>query len=275
MTLERAIELAEQLSKFKRLATGSSCAPFPRDVIASTDVTFKDAVTAIWGWYEEQLSADVREIASRADPQARPMLSQFSRLLKDQRHVDQHPDYDRAAEARAWRNTVEGQSSGASTETNQLVSALLRELCTALECLCAVAARIARSPSDSQSWRMLAALSPEEEMRAVLANIGRQLQPNRLGYAVRQFDKHPELRGAGSSQARAQVAELVALGVSLAPLSVAYDEILDEFGLVGDARGTALLLLAHGVQASGFHGMRLVPVLREVWEAVQRAGPSS
>ncbi len=274
MTLDRVVELAGQLSNFKRLATGSSCAPFPRDVIASTDVTFKDAVTAIWGWYEEQLSADVREITSRADPQVRPTLSQFSRLLNDQRHVDQHPDYDRAAEAKAWRNTVEGQSSGASTETNQLVAALLRELCTALECLFAVAARIVRSPPDSQAWRMLAARSPDEEMRAVLVNIGRQLQPNKLGYAVRQFDKHPELRRARSSQERAQVAELVALGVSLAPLSVAYDEILDEFGLLGDARGSALLLFAHGVQAAGFHGTRLVPVLRVVWEAVQGTRPS-
>lgn len=275
MSVQHAAELAEQLSNHKRLATGSPCASFPRGEFAAAGLSFKDCVTAIWRWYGEKLRADVRELTSHANAQERATASQFALLLKDQRHLDQHANYDRATEAREWRDSLTKQESSGTDEASALTAGFLAELCGALECLCVVAARVARNPSDSGSWRQLAALAPEEEMRSVLANLGRQLDPRRLGHAVRQFDQHPALRRARSIQDRANVAELVALGVLIAPLRVPYDEILDEFGLIGDGRASALLLLAHGVQAAGVQDGRLISVLREVWSAAQRTGPSS
>lgn len=52
--------------------------------------------------------------------------------------------------------------------------------------------------------------------------------------------------------------------MSLAPLSIPYSDILDEFGLVGDPLALSLLLAAHGVEAAGTKGAGLLPVLRKL-----------
>ncbi len=273
MSVARAAGLAEQLSSFKRLAAGVPAPGFPRNEVSGASARFRDVAISIGDWYLTQLRADVNLIRSHAAQQEKAVLGRFYRLLKDQRDYSAHPaDFDRAVEAQAWRDDVQ-RSEG--TQDDDLVHALLDELCVALDCLCVVAARIVRNTSQSQEWQQLAALSPEEEIRAVYANLGRHLPENRVTFVARQFSKHPDLVRARSPQERANVGELVALGVLVAPLRVPYDEILDEFGLVGDSRASALLLIAHGVQASGVPEARLIPVLGGVWDAVQRAGSSA
>lgn len=271
MNRARAVELGAQLSQFKRLATGAPAVDFP-SVPVSDAARFPGVAISVGEWYLTQLNADMNVIRARATSQERSTLTRFYRLLKDQRNYSAHPaDYERAVEAEAWRRGVQREQPGQSSD-GQLIDALLDELCTALECVCAIAARIVRSPPDSQSWRQAAASSPEEEMQAAYANIGRYLPPNRLTYAVIQFNKHPELRKAKTIADRGNIAELVALGILVAPLRVPYDELLDEFGLIGDARASALLLLAHGLQAAGIPQSRFPAALTEIWEAVQRAG---
>jgi hypothetical protein len=272
MTLQRALEFASQLCQFKRLATGSPCSPFPADEVADADVTFERVVTAVYKWYGEQLRDDIRHLMAKADAQERELLGSFGRLLSIQRNADQHADFPGAAEAQEWRDSVAEDPSDGRPSRSLLIAAFIDELGIALDCLCGIAARLARDPAQAMAWRKLAAATAEEEVRAVFDNIGRHPPQGKFEYAVRQFKGHPELRRAKSPRDRAQVAELVAVGVSLAPLSVAYDEILDEFGLIGDHMGYALLLLAHGVQASGFNGARLIPVLEGVWHAVQASG---
>lgn len=272
MSVKGAAELAERFSGFKRLAAGAPAAEFPDAEDFAAGVSFQDVAIAIGDWYLTQLRGDVNVVRAVATPLEKSVLSQFYRLLKDQRDYSAHPaDYDRRAEAEAWREDVRQKRCQPSAD-GDLIDALVNELCTALDCLCLVAARIVKNPTDSQAWREAAALSPEEEVRAVYSNLGRQLPENRLKYAVLQFSKHPDLARAKSQQERANVGELVALGILAAPLRIPYDEILDEFGLVGSPRASALLLIAHGVQASGVPGARLVSVLGEAWGAVQRGG---
>lgn len=269
MNLDSAMASAARLSRLKQLATGSPCPPFPVDDVAEARM-FGQVVTVVYKWYTEQMRDDVRHLASTSERSERMVVEAFGRLLNRQRHLDQHADYADAAEARAWRANVTQEADGSSD--GNLSEALLGELDLALAELCEIAARIGRDPAKRQAWSELAASSPEEEVRAVFANMGRQPQQRAFDYAVRQFKSHPGLRSARSPQERAQVAELVAVGVTLAPLSVAYDEILDEFGLIGHQLGYALLILAHGVQATGVRGSRLIPVLQGVWHALQSQG---
>lgn len=56
--------------------------------------------------------------------------------------------------------------------------------------------------------------------------------------------------------------------MNLEPLALPYDEILAEFGLIGDPLGFSLLLVAHGVAAAGNTDERLVPVLSDAWERI-------
>jgi hypothetical protein len=273
MSAEHAAEFADRLSGFKRLAVGVPSAAFPATAISLPGARFQDAAIAIGDWYLTQLRGDVDVIRSHADARERSLLGRFYRLLKDQRDYIAHPaDYDRKAEAEAWREDVRQRSN--PSEGDALVNELVTELCAVLECLCAVAARIVNNPKQSEAWRQMAAASPEEEVRAVYENLGRHLPQNRLKYVVLQFTKHPELARARSPRQRANIGELVALGVLAAPLRVPYDEILDEFGLVGDARASALLLLAHGAQAAGVPDSRFMDVLMDIWEVLQRPGVS-
>jgi hypothetical protein len=107
-------------------------------------------------------------------------------------------------------------------------------------------------------------------MRAVLADIGRgNLQQRRVDTIVRRFEGHPKLRYAKTAQDRARIAAVVAMEMNLDPMTVPYDEVLDEFGLIGDPLGFSLLLVAHGVEAAGITGNRLVPVLRDAWQRIE------
>lgn len=265
MNLDSTAGIAARLSRFRQLATGSPSPSFPAEEVAES-ATFAEVVTLLFKWFGEQMRDDIRFLTSVADGPERVVVEKFARLLTSQRHLDQHADYSNAAEARAWRAEAAPASEGSFDAG--LSQALLAELNTALETLCSIAARIGRDEKKRRTWTALAAASPAEEMRAVFANMGRRPHPRTLDYAVRQFRSHPGLRNAMTPQDRAQVAELVAIGASLTPLSVAYDEILDEFGFIGNPIAYALLILAHGVQAAGVGGSRLIPVLRGVWQAV-------
>lgn len=269
MSLDRALALVEQLSRLKRLATGSPCAAFPTNKVASAAVTFEDLATAVYKWYWEQLRGDVNYMSSCASHAQRSVLSNFTQILSDQRHVDQHADYERAANAYQWRAELQGAPSDGHPSHNPLSVALLGELCVALECLCTIAADIGRDNSKRVAWSQIAATSPEEEIRAVYRNIGRHPPLPVVSHAVRQFRSHPDLRRAATPAARAQLAEAVVVGSSFGPLVVAYDEIVDEFGLIGDPRAASLLLLAHAAQSAGVQRRSLIPVLKNAWAAIQ------
>lgn len=273
MSTKHAAELSERLSNFKRMATGSAAPGFPEERITPAGVSFSEVAIAIGDWYLTQLRADLNVIRTVAMPADRATLKNFYFLMKDQRNYSAHPaDYDRKAEAEAWREHVRLRTPSQRSSDVDLINELMGELCTALDCLCRVAAMIVRNPTHSRKWQDAAAMSPEEEMKAVYANLGRRLPPYQLNNVVRRYSQHPDLARAKSRQERANIAELVAVAHLSAPLQVPYDELLDEFGLVGDSRASALLLIAHGVQASGVPRSHLIAAVQPVWDATQRAG---
>jgi hypothetical protein len=269
MTLARVTELTSQLGQHKRLAVGatSPLSPFPERSVTGNTVTFKAAVTAIWTWYSEQMRHDLQFLLARATYAEKSTLGDFKRLLDDQRHFNEHADYDRAKEALAWRDAQAG--AGAPSDRD-LVEALFVELEGALETLCQVAGRVRQDQLGTEAWRNHVAVSPESEMLAVLADIGRDaIDERRLAYAVRRFTGHRALNRARTPADRARVAAVIALEINLEPLSVQYDRILDEFGLIGDPMGHALLIIAHGVEAAGYTGDRLMEVLRMAWPEIR------
>lgn len=269
MTLARVTELTTQLGQHKQLAVGatSPLSPFPKRSVAGNAVTFKDAVTAIWTWYSEQMRHDLQFLRARATNREKSILGNFKRLLDDQRHFNEHADYDRAKEAQAWRVAQAG--AGAPSD-GDLVEALFVELESALATFCQIAHRVRQDQLDTEAWRNHVARSPESEMLAVLADIGREaINQSRLAYAVRRFTGHRALDRARTPADRARVAAVIALEINLEPLSVQYDQILDEFGLIGDPMGHALLVIAHGVEAAGHTGDRLMAVLRKAWPEIR------
>lgn len=269
MTLARVTELTSQLGQHKRLAVGatSPLSPFPERSVAGNTVTFKAVVTAIWTWYSEQMRHDLQFLLTRARYAEKSTLGDFKRLLDDQRHFNEHADYDRAEEAQAWRDA---QAGADTTSDRDLVEALFVQLEGALETLCQVASRVRQDQLGTEAWRNHVAVSPESEMRAVLADIGRDaINERRLAYAVRRFTGHRALSRARTPADRARVAAVIALEINLEPLSVQYDRILDEFGLIGDPMGHALLIIAHGAEAAGHTGDRLMDVLRKAWPEIR------
>lgn len=174
-------------------------------------------------------------------------------------------------EAQAWRDQVTGGVDATGSERDQLLrDAFLRLLEGALEELCDVARDISRHDGLRNEWRHRAALSPEAEVRSVYQSMGRGL-PRNFAYVVRQYKAHPELRRATDPSDRARIAEVAVLGGGLEALSLGYAELLDEFELIGDSAGLALLLLAHGVEAAGHLGEGTVSVLRAIWPSVAAA----
>ena len=150
-----------------------------------------------------------------------------------------------------------------------VVEALLVELEGALKCLNQVANRVRQENLGAEAWRQHSAMSPESEMLAVFADIGRDsIDERRIAYAVRRFTSHRALSRARTPGDRAKVAAVIALEVNLEPLSIRYDELLDEFGLIGDPMGHALLLFAHGAEVAGYTGERLLVVLRRAWPEI-------
>lgn len=264
MSVERAAKLVEDLTRFKRLAAGAPTAEFPASRLSDATLSFNDVAIEVGDWYLTEIRGDVILLRERAGQAEKRTLGQFHRLLKDQRDYSAHPvNFDRREEAEAWRRDVLDGRAQPSANGN-LVDALINELCNALDCLCKVAATIAGGGADRQ-WAEISSTSPEAELRLVYDNLGRAF-PARSKYLVLQYSKHPDLPKAKTSQDRANIGELVALGALAAPLRLPYDELLDEFGSVGDPRATALLLLAHGLQALGMDRSRLVKALHAVWD---------
>ena len=267
MTLSRVVGIADELGRTKRVAVGSECPPFPRERVGSKVVSFASAVTAIWTWYSERLRHDLHFLTPRGDYQQRTTLKAFSVLLDDQRHFNEHADYNRAREAQAWRDAIPTEGDGPSD--GEMLNALLDELAAALETLRAIADSVRRDAAGLAAWRAHEARTTESEIRAILADIGRDALPQRrVDTVVRRFEGHPKLKFARTPQDRARIAAVVAMEMNLDPLTIPYDKILDEFGLIGDPLGVSLLLVAHGVEASGFTGARLLPVLRKAWREV-------
>lgn len=267
-------ELATRLGQHKRLAVGatSPLSPFPERSVTGNTVTFKAAVTAIWTWYSEQMRHDLQFLLTRATNAEKSTLRDFKRLLDDQRHFNEHADYDRAEEAQSWRDA---QTEAGAPSDRDLVEALFVQLEGALETLCQVASRVRQDQLGTKAWRNHTAMSPEGEMRAVLADIGRDaINKRQLAYAVRRFTGHPALNKAQTPADRARVAAVIALDINLKPLSVQYTHILDEFGLIGDSMGHALLIIAHGIEAAGNTGDRLMDVLRKAWPEIQSSTTS-
>lgn len=271
MTLARVTELTTQLGQHKRLAVGatSPLSPFPEQSVIGNTVTFKAAVTAIWTWYREQMRHDLQFLLARATYAEKSTLRNFQQLLDDQRHFNEHANYHRSKETQAWRDAQAGD--GAPSDRD-LVEALFVELEGTLETLCQVAGRVRQDQLGTEDWRNHVAVLPESEIRAVLVDIGRDaLAQKRLEYAVRRFVGHPALNRAQTPADRARVAAVIALEIHLEPLSVQYTRILDEFGLIGDPMGHALLIIAHGVEAAGYTGDRLMDVLRKAWPEIEPA----
>lgn len=271
MTLTRVTDLTNQLGQHKRLAVGatSPLSPFPERSVTGNTVTFKAAVTTIWTWYSEQMRHDLQFLLARATKAEKSTLGDFKRLLDDQRHFNEHADYDRAKEAQAWRDSQAG-AGAPSDRDRDLVGALFVELEGALETLCQVANRVRQDQLGTEAWRNHVAVSPESELLAVLADIGRDaVHRSRLAYAVRRFTSHPALNKARTPADRAGVAAVIALEINLKPLSVQYDRVLDEFGLIGDPMGHALLIIAHGIEAAGYTEDRLMDVLRKEWPEIR------
>lgn len=257
---------AQQLSNHKRMATGSPISD-PTAIRDAYERSFDALVTAIFRWYGEAMRQDRVFLENLASPSQRAKLGGFWSSLKDQRHDKEHNDYDRSAEARRWREQAVAADPPGTESDVLLRDAMVAELQTALQILCAVALRIAQDPRLAQSWRERVAVTPEAEVRNVYSNLGLQ-PPRNFEYVVRQYEGHPRLRSARMPSDRARIAQILVIGVGLAPLSIAYDELLDEFGLVGDSSARSLLVLAHGVEANGHSNASTVSILKSIWPIV-------
>lgn len=257
---------AQQLSNHKRMATGSPIHD-PTAIREAYKRSFGDLVTAVFRWYGEAMREDRHFLESKANPSQRAKLNTFLTTLRDQRHDKEHEGYDRTAEARTWREQVIAADAPGSDSDVLLRDAMVAELQTALQILCAVALHRATEPGFAQSWNERTAVTPEAEVQNVYSNLGLQ-QPRNFEYVVRQYIGHPRLRHASTASKRAQLAQSVVIGIGLSPLSIGYDELLDEFGLVGDSSARSLLVLAHGVEASGHSNNSTLSILKEIWPIV-------
>lgn len=264
MNLARVVDLTKDLDSHKRLAVGASnpLPAFPRESIIGDNITFNATVTAVWTWYHEKLRHDLQFLVQQASETEKRRLLKFGRVLDDQRHFNEHADYNWAQRAQDWRRAKTGASA---CPDRTLIERLIAELERALEILCAIAARVRQSQSNLYAWRAHESVTPENEIRSVFADIGRaSIKEGQLSYAVRRFQGHPALRKAKTPEDRPNVAALIAVEIHLEPLSVKYDHILDEFELLGDPVGHALLTIAHGFEAAGYNGEDLIKILREV-----------
>ena len=267
MTLNRVLDLVDDLNRTKRIAVGSGSPSFPTTQIDAPGVAFDDAVSAVWTWYEEEFRHDRLFLTARADSAQKATLRDFSALLDGQRHVKQHAGFNRTVEAMAWR--TKASTTEVEPSDSELLQALLSELVPALAALASVAETVGRDAAGRNAWSGHEARTPESEVRAVLADLGRNgLPQQRIDTIVRRFEGHPKLKYAQTARDRTRIAAVVAIEMNLAPLTVSHSEILDEFGVIGDPRGIALLLVAHGVQEAGFTGTRLLPALRRAWGGI-------
>jgi hypothetical protein len=260
---------AQQLSGHKRMATGLPISN-PSAISDAYERSFDDLVSAIYRWYGESMRQDRVFLESMASSSQRAELGSFWSHLKDQRHDKQHDGYDRAAAARTWREqAITSDVPGAESDA-VLRNALVTELQAALQTLCAIAVRTAKDRQLADSWMQRVAVTPEAEVRNVYSNLGLEA-PRNFEYVVRQYEGHPWLRRARTLSDRAQIAQIIVVGIGLPPLSIDYDELLDEFGLLGDSSARSLLVLAHGVEESGHSNASTVSILKAIWPIVRAA----
>lgn len=260
---------SQQLSSCKQMATASEISE-PTAIRDSYENSFDAFVTAAYRWYGEAIRQDRDFLERSASKSDQAKLRGCLFILRDQRHDKEHNDYDRTADARAWREEAAASAAAGTEQDILLREALVKELETALQILCAVAQRVKVDSGFAKSWLQHTAATPEAEIQNVYSTIGLG-RPRNFEYVVRQYESDPRRRSAHTPEGRAKIAQAAAIGIGLEPLSIAYDKLLDEFGLVGDPLGRSLLVLAHGVEASGHSADSTVSILRSVWPIVRES----
>ena len=70
MIRDNVIEASENLSRFKQMAVGATCANFPKDTIRDHDSTFPQVVSALWMWYGEKLRHDLDFLTQQGTKEA-------------------------------------------------------------------------------------------------------------------------------------------------------------------------------------------------------------
>lgn len=269
MIRDNVIEASENLSRFKQMAVGATCANFPKDTIRDHDSTFPQVVSALWMWYGEKLRHDLDFLTQQGTKEEKQTLTTFYTTLKDQRHDGQHADYKRADEALQWRARVPSKRREPSDP--ELIEALLTELETALITAINIAATVCRDTAKSSRWVQHNAETPESQVSAVLSTIGiSHIRQGDKDFIVRTLTGNPRYRRAKSSNQKQQIATMVAIGPLLTPLRVPYMQVLDDFNLLGDPRSLSLLCAAHSIEAAGIELSpdQQYPVLKDVWERI-------
>ena len=272
MIQHRVIKASEDLSKHKRMVVGKGCPDIPKDILKKNDSRFTEVVTAIWIWYHEQLMHDLDFLTGIGTRSQQNTLRHFDEILSAQRHDGQHANFDRSHQAVAWRANVKSKTKTPSE--SELIEALLEELQKALATAIEIAVNVRNDTEKSSAWMQHDAATPESQVMEVLEAIGRKHLPkSHVGAIVRQFKTHPRRKKARTAQDHAQIAAMVAVGLNLTPLTVPYDQVLDDFNLIGDSRGFTLLLLAHGIEDAGkqLDPVNQDPVLKGVWDLINSA----
>lgn len=258
---------AQRLSLDKKMATASLSSE-PTGIGGAYEDSFGALVSAIYRWYVEAMRQDREFLESFASSSQRVELRRFLNNVQNQRHDKEHNGFDRAADAETWRAQAIASGAPEAEPDAQMRDALVAELQGALMILCGLARRAAQDPRLAGLWRERLATTPEAEIRNVYSNLG-LYPPSSIGHVVRQYEGHPRLRSARSASDRAQIAQTVVIGIGLTPLSMAYDELLDDFDLLGQSSARSLLILAYGVEASGHSNATTVSILKSIWPTVR------
>lgn len=240
--------VVRDLAAWKQVATGAPLAEFPSSV--DSDGTFAEVVSSVWGWYGESLKEDLLALGSFLTSVERQAVANFDKVLRRQRHADQHPEtFKEIEQARQWRSDVlENAGAGAGPEAVRvLCEAFLGELLQALKALASCSARVARMPAQREAWTERIRFTPEDVLRGVYADLGRRPPTGEFGYVTRQFMSAPERKRASTPDMQREIAAACVLKVSVGTLPVGYIELLEAAGLVGHPDAPAFLLIASAV----------------------------
>jgi hypothetical protein len=270
-TFQRASNLAISLDGHKRLATATRLAPFPVSLVRTplSRAEFDELVTTLYKWYWEDLREDRSYLLLEAAQADRSAVEEFEQTLNAQRHLAQHSNPDQAAYASQWRDNLAAKGADEASRCAAWSEALGVLLCRALEILNSCAYRLAINPAGRRGWLESASVSPEAQVARVYGDLGLRPAGSRFRYVVHQFTSNPRRTQTSGIHQRRQLAEVMVLGNWLQPLSLPYEEVLDEFGLIGRSDAVPLLLLAHGLEvSSGLAGQQLLEILRNVWQMV-------
>lgn len=264
--LENAQDLARTFSLRRDIAIGQGAPDFPDLGLSGS---FTDVVSGLYRWYYEGLREDRGFLDSHVPQASRQHYDAFIQNLNDQRHLNEHQGYKHAARARAWRDSVLALDELATPSADAALSrALLHGLCRAIEALDAAARGL--DTAERATWSELVAATPELQVRAVLDDLGIRLKPSDLDFLVRQFTGDPRRGSSKTIEARRAVAAKVVVGSRARPLSVPYEQLLDEFNLIGTQPALGFLYIAHGLEvATHVSGDNLVSLLRVVWAPVE------